>query len=237
MKRPDRFFLSTLGGHEVGDLVCVGGREGGHAVRVKRQRSGGVVELFDGAGRRARAVVTTVDRRGGMTVRIEAASDEPPPAGAIHLACAVPKGDRMETLLDMVTQLGATRITPIVFAHSVASDARHERWRRVLVEACKQSGRNHLPRLDGANRFDEWLSTGIDAGWDCWLADPHGRLPPRGRDVAGCVIVVGPEGGLSDEERRAAIASGFTPVAFGGNVLRVETAAVAAVVAAVSRYG
>ena len=234
MKRPDRYFLPTLADYENGDLVPVVGREGGHAVRVKRQRAGGVVELFDGAGRYARAVVESIDRRDGMTVRIEALAVEPSPTMAIHLACAVPKGDRMETLLDMVTQLGVTRITPIVFARSVVADGRLERWQHVLVEACKQCGRNDLPRLDAISRFEAWLPA-VNAGeGERWLADPHGALPPANDARGNRVVLVGPEGGLEDEERRAAVSSGFIPVALGGNVLRVETAAVAAVVVAVT---
>lgn len=233
MKRPDRYFMATLAAHAAGDVVSLEEREAGHAARVKRQVPGNVIELFDGAGRHARAVVASADRRRGVTAQIESVADEPPPTVRIHLACAVPRGDRMETLLDMATQLGVTRVTPLVFAHSTAAGAgrRLDRWHRVVVEACKQSRRSHLPVLEELTGFDAWLERAGDAAPVRWLADPHGREPSAGAGPADGVVVVGPEGGLTDGERAAALAADFKPVRIGANILRVETAAVAAVVA------
>lgn len=232
MKRHDRFYLPNLAERAPGDIVDLDARESGHAVRVKRHVAGDTVELFDGAGRRASAAIVDVDRRRGARVRVTAVRFERPPARFIHLACAVPRGDRMETLLDMVTQLGVSRVTPLVFEHSTAAGGgKNHRWHRVLIEACKQSRRDHLPSLDPLTPFSAWLSRVQDDS-ALWLADPDGREAGSLHHDGRCLLVVGPEGGLSDAERVSALAAGFEPVAVGENILRVETAAVAAVAAA-----
>ncbi|KAA3634309.1 MAG: 16S rRNA (uracil(1498)-N(3))-methyltransferase [Proteobacteria bacterium] len=236
VKRPDRFFFEPLEQFSEGDRLELDSREAAHAQRVKRHGVGSEVELFDGHGRVARALIDAVSRRGELSLRIVELGRSPRPERRVWIATAVPKGDRMETMLDMLTQLGVFRLTPVVFARSAAQSGpgRQKRWRRVLVESCKQSRRGILPRLDEPRSLSEWLGEiGVAASGTRWLADPDGMSYERARADAEpgrrteVLVVVGPEGGVTSAEKRDLIEFGFTPVALGDHVLRVETAAVA----------
>ena len=116
--------------------------EAAHAVRARRLRVGDVVCVFDGAGRTAAARISEVIKRPfEVHLALEAQQHWAPPAARIHLTSALPKGDRQTTMLDMVTQLGVTDFTPVNFERSVSrvGTGSQDRWRRVLIESCKQS--------------------------------------------------------------------------------------------------
>ncbi len=229
----DRYYFPRLGTVLEGPIE-LDMDETRHAVRARRHRVGDRVEVFDGLGRLAVAVVLATPGRGPMRLEpVERVEYGPAPRG-LHIACAVPKGDRVETLLDMATQLGVAGFTPLRFERSVRNPGagRESRWRRVLVEAAKQSRRLHLPTIDTLCDFDEWLSrTEVGAAW---LADPGAEPLARPADLfagagaAGPMVIVGPEGGLTDAEVELARKMGCRPLGLGSHVLRVETAAVAA---------
>lgn len=237
MKSPDRFYLPELADAGEGGSIALDHRQSSHATRVRRLSADEEVELFDGLGRHARGRIVRVGRRGEVEVEVGAIVVEPPTQAPLHLGVAVPRGERMETLLDMATQLGVDRVTPLLFAHGTPQQrrgGRRDRYLRVLAEACKQCRRNHLPHLDEATPLADWLAqatSAVDARFR-WLADPGGELPVAAGHAAGGVVVVGPEGGLDEAERAQVLAAGFRPVAIGGHILRVETAAVAIVAAA-----
>lgn len=241
MKQPDRFHHPQLDGLEPRSVLDLDPREGGHATRVKRHLPGDVIELFDGRGRHALATIIELGRRGSVRVRLEDVNTEPRPTTAIHLASAIPRGDRMDALLDMTTQIGVTRITPLIFERSqvTPASARQDRWRRVLIESCKQSRRNHVPQLDEPVALQDWLQAVPDTLLERWLADPDGApaaKPHKSADPSsgGCVVLVGPEGGLTQSERHDAIEAGFRTMAVAPHILRVETAAVVMVATAIS---
>lgn len=233
MKRPDRFFHDTLAMLDVGDTTELAPRESTHAARVKRRGVGSEVELFDGCGRTARVKVVAAEQRRNLCVKVIAVDEMERPAHGIHVVTAVPKGDRMETMLDMLCQLGVARVTPALFEYSVpnAGSGRAERWRRVVIESCKQSRRNHLPKIDEPVELAHWLAA--PQLRPRWLADPDGvPLASLLKEAALSgvdppVVVVGPEGGVTAGERRALVDKGFVPVSLGDGLLRVETAAIA----------
>lgn len=233
MRRPDRFFHETLAKLAVGDTIELAPQESAHAAKVKRRGVGSEIELFDGCGRFARVQVVASGQRRSLFVKIVSVHDEERPAHGIHVVTAVPKGDRMETMLDMLCQLGVGRITPVLFEHSApgSGSGRAARWRRVVVESCKQSRRNHLPAIDEPVELVNWLSA--PSMRPRWLADPDGvSLSPllvgaARPGVGPPVVVIGPEGGVTDGERRALVDEGFEPVCLGYGLLRVETAAIA----------
>ncbi len=231
MKRPDRFFVADLAALTVGETLELDPREAAHASRVKRHRTGDRIELFDGRGLVARAAVTATDPRRGVTVRLTESESAAPPAGALCLATAVPRGDRMESLVETACQLGVARIAPIVFERSTpGTRGRSQRWQRVAIEACKQSGRNHFPRIDEPAALADWLASKPPAPAGRWLADPGGAEPAALAGAARrgpCVALVGPEGGLTRSEFGACLAAGFSTVRLGDHILRIETAAMA----------
>lgn len=219
------FYFASLA--ETSERLSLSGAEASHAGGARRLRAGDRVVLFDGAGTVANAEITAA-----ATGRLELAllSRERRPAPIpLHLACALPKGDRQATLLDTATQLGMTDFTPLVCEHSVVTPGPNSapRWRRICLEACKQSRRAHLPRLHAARTPAEVAREhGAQA---LLIADPEGQAFAQAARLTadGAMVLIGPEGGFTRQEVAAVRAAGGVPVALGACILRVETAAAA----------
>ncbi|MGH7629643.1 MAG: RsmE family RNA methyltransferase [Gemmatimonadales bacterium] len=224
-------------------LLERGGREEGlagrladgeeHHLRVRRASHGERVQLRDGAG-----LVGTgrlVRQREGWQVEVETARrvGRPPP-----LTLAVGAGDRerFEWLVEKAAELGVTAVTPLEteLAAAVATRVRPQhldKLRRRALEAVKQCGAAWAPEIRAPEPLPAFLARPLEG--EGWLADPEGG----GADVdAGepLTVLVGPEGGLTETERAAVRAAGYRPVRLGPNVLRFETAAVAAAALAVA---
>lgn len=193
---------------------------------VVRARVGDTIRLFDGAGRECDARLERVERR-GITAQVgapEAVTREP--ALRLELAVALPKGARAEWLFEHGTELGIARFRPLVFARSqaVARDGRRARWERIVRAACEQCDRSQVPLVDDERELAELLGEGgLPAAR--FAAVPGGRAAlaaPASRDA---VLLVGPEGGLTDAELGSLAAAGFASCTLGPLTLRTETAA------------
>ena len=217
----------------VGETVILTGDEARHAAGARRLHVGDLLQLFDGHGAAARAELEAIDRHGKkLSARLMKRCTEPPPHPSVHLACALPKGDRQAVLLDMATQLGMTGFTPLLCKHSVVKAGAHaeKRWRRICLEACKQSRRLHLPVIHDALTPAEAASRAAAANHVIWLAHPTGdgsTIFDYSAIASGVTIMVGPEGGFTEEEIAQVTALGGRIVNLGSAVLRIETAAIA----------
>jgi 16S rRNA (uracil1498-N3)-methyltransferase len=238
--------------------------EAHHAVNVLRLKPGAAAELFDGRGRTAVGTIAQ-SRRGEAAVtveRVEGPADRPEPV--VHLAFAVPKGKRLDWLLEKATELGAASLHPVVFERSVAggkelSAGKRDRWLGHCIAAAKQCGLNFLPeirdpvgcaalfaahqtRRDGTPPRP-CQSSGVqqtamhalrlvgDLGAD---AAPVAEALAKRQAGQEVLILIGPEGGLTQEERVVVLRAGFIPVRLGGTTLRIETAAIALLAATVA---
>lgn len=220
-----------------GDLVlAIDGRGRAWRCAVGGEAPGG--SRSAGHGRRARGVVLE---------RTELVQEEPAPGeggaeGAGGLAAcvyvALPKPGPAEEMLDRLTQLGAARIVPLATEHAgpharELAPARRERFERIAREALKQSGRLWMPEIAAPIELEELLRAGFDA--PCALLAPGGAtrfvdwaLERRAKGERRVAVVVGPEGGLTEAEEEALVARGAVPCALARHVLRIETAAEAA---------
>ncbi len=223
----DRFFCPDP---PVGDRLALGGDEAHHLARVRRVGVGEVVEVFDGRGFATRAEVVALGRD---RVELVAVGDPLPDRAAairLTLATAVPKGERFDWLVEKATELGVSRLVPIVTDRSVVDPraAKLDRLRRVVVEASKQSGRNRLMELAPPS---PWAAVVADRGDPVrLLAHPVGvpaRDWPLVRRGGPATLAVGPEGGFTGEEVEEALAAGWLAVSLGETLLRVETAGLA----------
>ena len=229
------FYCPSLAEADVNATLT--GDEARHASGARRLRPGDRVTLFNGHGLTAGAELVAFGER-GMTAdfRVQDRHQQPVPRPGLHLACALPKGDRLGTLLDMATQLGMTSFTPLLCEHSVVKPAAAaiERWRRICLEACKQSRRAWLPQLLPA--ADPGTVAREAAGHDAsaWIAHPEGQTLDAKFFAAGGdrYFLIGPEGGFTAAEVAAAEAHGARRVALGEGILRIETAALALLAAA-----
>ena len=232
-----RFFVADLRG----ERVALAGAEGHHAVNVLRLDVGADIELLDGRGGVARGEIVEI-RKSRAVVRIgqrEMLTDRIRPL--VHLAFAVPKGKRLDWLLEKTTELAVASLHPVIFERSVAgggdlSDARRGRWRSHCIAAAKQSGLNFLPDILDPVPLKELLAPvpGSDSELRLFgdISDDALPLPlalgPETFDPQVQIrFVVGPEGGLTDPERDMLVGGGFQPVRIGPTTLRIETAAVA----------
>ncbi len=244
MSRP-RAFLETSALE--GDLVTVDGEGFHHLRRVLRLGPGDEVELFDGAGLLAGAVITAA-RGGALSLRVrERRRVEPPPPPRVSLLCGELKGDRMDLVIQKATELGVDRLVPVVTSRSAvratgeAARRRHRRHLKVARQACRQCGRAHLPQVLGATPLVEALiSRRGSRGYVLWESSRAAGLSlalEPARDAEEIRLLVGPEGGFSAEEISLALERGFEEVTMGPLVLRAETAAVAAVTLTAARLG
>lgn len=222
-----------------GAILTLTGDEAHHATASRRLQVGETLWLFDGRGGLVRATLLHITTRGrALDLRIEERRAEPPPKPAIHLACALPKGDRQGTLLDMATQLGITEFTPLACERSVVQPGANsaERWRRICLEACKQSRRPYLPILHASATPQEMVAQKTGRAKTVWIAHPSAAAIAVSRAVeqnasADVTILIGPEGGFTEEEVARTTGAGAQQLALGSAILRIETAAVALVAA------
>ncbi|MEK7717396.1 MAG: RsmE family RNA methyltransferase [Pseudomonadota bacterium] len=220
-------------------VLTLTGDEAHHAAASRRLVVGETLWLFDGRGGLARTTLLHISAHGrALDLRVEEQHTEPPPKPAIHLACALPKGDRQSTLLDMATQLGITEFTPLVCERSVVKPGANsaERWRRICLEACKQSRRPYLPILHASATPQEIVARDAGRANTVWIAHPSAAAVAVSRAVeqnasADVTILVGPEGGFTEQEVEWTTGAGAQPIALGSAILRIETAAVALVAA------
>jgi 16S rRNA (uracil1498-N3)-methyltransferase len=229
---------------EPGATLLLTGDEARHAAAARRLHDGDTLWLFDGHGGIARATLRRIAARGRtLELRIEERRSEPPPRPALHLACALPKGDRQQVLLDMATQLGMTRFTPLDCARSVVRSGANSpaRWRKICLEACKQSRRLYLPAIEENSTAPDVARRAVAEASQVWLAHPAAQAvsitAAINQPVNDVTLLVGPEGGFTETEIEQAVAAGAKPLTLGASILRIETAAVALVAAFALKAG
>ena len=228
-----------LAGSLDGETVTLDGPEGRHAATVKRTRVGEVVDLVDGRGTRCTGTVIATTRD-TVTVRVDVRAVELEPAQRITLVQALAKGDRGELAVELATEVGVDAVLPWSAARCVVrwdgdrGAKALERWRSTAREASKQARRAWLPEVS------EPLSTKEVAALPGLLLVLHEAATTRLTEVAldgDVVLVVGPEGGVSDEELAQLVEAGATAVRLGASVLRTSTAGAAAIAVVSSRTG
>ncbi len=230
-----QFYMPGLGAATPGAELALPADEARHAAKVLRMRAGDTVRLFDGVGASADGTLSAVTKR-DVRVTLGEVRYIDRQGRRVGLAFAVPKGKRLDWLLEKATELACTVLQPVRFERSVAgetafSDSKRERWMDRCIAACKQSGAAWLPELRDPVTLEEYLDE-CDATVR-WLGDPSASAKPMAAvvreapDDAAAAVLVGPEGGLTDDEVESARAAGFVPVRLGYTVLRVETACVA----------
>jgi 16S rRNA (uracil1498-N3)-methyltransferase len=228
-----------------------------HLAKVLRARSGDELVLFNGNGCEFDGAVETV-RGVRVSASIGAARsiDRESPFPMTLVQC-VPRGDRMDFIVQKATELGIARIVPVLSQRSVVrldagqSAAKQAHWRAVAVSACEQCGRNRLPIVELPRALLSHLGAmprTAAPGFHRLVLEPErGRQAQGGADppieldgappAVGAEIAVGPEGGFSPAELEAFELSAFSRMSLGPRVLRTETAAIAAIVVLQARFG
>jgi 16S rRNA (uracil1498-N3)-methyltransferase len=237
---PPLFLLDPLPG---GADFVLGGDEGRHAARVRRLGIGEALQVGDGRGTLADCVVDSV-QPDGLRLRVLARRCVPAPDPRLVVVQALPKGERAELAVELLTELGADEIVPWAAARSVVQwhgprgDKALAKWRRTAAEAAKQSRRAWLPRVSElATTNDVTARLGTGTGL---VLHESAELALTGAGVAGSgevIIVIGPEGGITDDELAAFSVAGAVAVRLGEPVLRTSTAGAAALAVLSARVG
>jgi len=213
-----------------------------HAVQVLRLKEGSSLRLFDGQGLEYEAVLEHITKR-CSSVRLGEkwlTNNESPLE--ITLLQGISRGERMDYALQKAVELGVSRIIPVVTERCNVqlskgrADKRMVHWQGVMISACEQSGRNILPDLCNVMQLEEAV-THNNVG-SCLVLDPlaeTGFTTLERQD--NIVLLVGPEGGLSEQEIQQASTAGFKAVKFGPRILRTETATVAALAVIQTMWG
>ncbi|HTB87351.1 MAG TPA: 16S rRNA (uracil(1498)-N(3))-methyltransferase [Steroidobacteraceae bacterium] len=237
-----------------GSIVDLPRETGAHLVKVLRARSGDEVVLFNGDGREFTGAVEKVQgSRVSASIGAARNMDRESPFQLTLVQC-VPRGDRMDFIVQKATELGIVRIIPVLSQRSVVrldesqSVSKQVHWRAVAVSACEQCGRNRLPSVAAPQPLLNYLGAPPPANESLRLVlEPeHARRTERGahsldiaspQSVSHAEIAIGPEGGFAPEELEAFDLSSFSRVSLGPRVLRTETAAIAAIVVLQARFG
>ncbi|MGP4055781.1 16S rRNA (uracil(1498)-N(3))-methyltransferase [Mycobacterium sp. 4D054] len=221
-----------------GDLAIVDGEEGHHAATVCRTRAGEELDLADGAGAIAHCIVEDV-AKGRLTARVLDRRVAPPAAPAVTVVQALPKSDRSELAVELATEAGADAFLAWQASRCVARwdgaakvDKGLRRWRAVARSAARQSRRPRIPAVDGVVSTRDLVASVRNAapGTVLLLHESATRsfaeMPVAQAD--SLTLIVGPEGGVADDELAALTAAGAVAVRLGPTVLRTSTAAAVA---------
>ena len=231
-----------------GDRVTFDHDESHHLARVLRLKAGDLVTAVDGSGRDYTVRLEHVSAEATGTIVGIATRDSESPF-PITLVQGLPKGDKMDTLIRAVTELGAARVIPVVTARTVVrldaarGAARLARWERVTREAAKQCGRTRLPAIEAARPLSAVIDAPADPAclrlclWEEERAPLRDVLASLASPPSAAIVIVGPEGGLTGDEAGAARAAGWHVAGFGPRTLRTETAGPAIVAALQFEFG
>ena len=212
------------------------GADAEHLVRVLRVEPGQIFELSDNRN----AFLAEVETARKSLVGFRILEQLPAPAPSVHITIlpALIKFERFEWLLEKATELGVASIQPVDATRTErglaeGSRKRTVRWERIVREASEQSRRVHLPKIESVIRFDKALENDADTRLfldESSQATPLLRVLPAKRQAQDRIsLLLGPEGGWTEDERTQALSAGWTACSLGGNVLRAETAAIGAI--------
>lgn len=228
-----------------GSRQTIEGDAANHITRVLRLTPGDPLTVFDGRGGEHAARIEGF-RKGAVIVEVgeRSATDRESPL-PLTLAQGVSRGERMDWVVQKATELGVTRIVPVLTERTVVrleakqAERRLSRWQGIAVAACEQSGRNRIPEISAPLALHDYFRHDHEVTATRLLLSPSGtvRIGDLKRPDDGVIVLIGPEGGLAESEQRAALEAGFAAVRMGPRVLRTETAAIAALALLQHQFG
>jgi 16S rRNA (uracil1498-N3)-methyltransferase len=257
--RPNRVRLTRVfveGALIPGSLVELPRDTAAHLARVLRARSGDELVVFNGDGREFTGAIEAVSGlRVSASIGAARSIDRESPFQLTLVQC-VPRGDRMDFIVQKATELGVVRVVPVLSQRSVVrldatqAASKQAHWRAVAVSACEQCGRNRLPSVEPPQPLLSYLGAmapraGTDRMLRLVLEPERARQTQREARIidseapaaSGAQIAIGPEGGFTPDELEAFDLSAFSRVRLGPRVLRTETAAIAAIAVLQARFG
>jgi len=204
--------------------------ESRHLVKVLRKKEGDRLNFTNGNGLLFEVTVVIADMR-KCQLMVTSFTEQPKHNYGLHIAVAPTKmNDRYEWFLEKATEIGVDEITPIICDHSERKVVKHERFQKILISAMKQSLQCHLPKLNEAIRFSDFIKQSNTDDLIIAHCLETAKKSLKNKIVPGksITILIGPEGDFSTNEIESALAANYTPVSLGTTRLRTETAAIVA---------
>jgi len=230
MRTPRFYEPQTL---TAGTTITLADSNTQHVARALRMRPGEQVILFNGDGNESLATLTNIAKRSVEAEINEVSLPQRISPLQIQIGQSLSRGERMDYAIQKATELGMSGMTPLfserceVKLNSDRQEKRQRHWQQIAISACEQSLRCDVPEITAPEQLKDWISS-VEA--DLKLVLHHHTEQPLGdfQSPQSIALLVGPEGGLTEEEVSLALEQGFKPVAFGPRVFRTETAPVAA---------
>lgn len=204
-----------------------------HCLKVLRMDTGRALFLFNGDGRCFPATIISKTKKRATVRTDKTVTQNTESSLSTHLAIAVSRGNRFDLVLQKATELGVTRITPLLTertefkAEGERIEKKIDSWNRILISACEQCGRNTLPKLDSPRHFSQFIAE-AKAEHKFVLHHRNTTAPSADIKSASVILLIGPEGGLSEAEITLAHSHTYSNLALGPRVLRTETAPIVA---------
>jgi len=225
----------------IGDEIVVTGEDAHHIIRVLRLSPGDVISISDGKSEESVGIITDIDIRSTkIRIRILEQNKIKETKPFITLLQGLPKGEKFDWIIQKSTEIGVSKIVPIVTKRTVVNIApmklqrRMQRWNRIAEEAAKQSMRIDIPQIVELSKFEDSLKEIENNQLSIipWEQEKNVSLKEvlRGnkKNITKIAVFIGPEGGFSFEEIEKAKQFGAVPVSLGSRILRTETAAIVA---------
>jgi len=214
-----------------------------HVLNVLRLKNHSPIVLFNGDGNEYPAQLTQTGRREAIALvdaKLHISCESPL---AIHLGQGISKGDRMDFVLQKSVELGVTEITPLITERCVVKlnqerwQKKYQQWQKIIIGACEQCGRNSLPKLNPSQEFSSWIAQSTNQLRLTLHPKAERPIAAMRPTAYGVRLLVGPEGGLSEQEIYQTEEHGFQQALLGPRVLRTETAALTSISILQSHFG
>ncbi|MGA9116936.1 MAG: RsmE family RNA methyltransferase [Bacteroidota bacterium] len=207
--------------------LLIEGEEFAHLTHVMRHRAGDLLRVADGRGRTCEVRIHEIRQREARCVILRTFHMLHESSRSVTVAAGILKNSsRYDTLVEKCTETGVHAFIPLRSARTIPSHAKAERWRMIALAAMKQSGRCVLPEVFPLTGLDELLEAVPPARRRIILHQGTAAPLEKGEDAESVLILVGPEGGFTEEELHRAEAAGFCSAGLGPRRLRTETAAI-----------
>ncbi|MFD2116137.1 16S rRNA (uracil(1498)-N(3))-methyltransferase [Paenibacillus yanchengensis] len=248
-----RYFVEENDWQE--ELIELSGDDAHHIVKVMRMKVGSQFIVANGQGKSALAELYEINSGAVTAKRIEWLPMELPFPVKVTIAQGLPKGDKMEMVIQKGTEIGAACFLPfeserMIVQYDAKKEAKRlERWRKIAKEAAEQAHRTYLPEVKSVHRFAALLEQmqhydvvllcyeqqakqseqyGLATALATWRATSKYAELKTEQQPSNILVIIGPEGGFSDQEAAEAIAAGAVAISLGSNILRTETAGIVA---------
>lgn len=214
-----------------------------HLIRVLRMKTGESITLFDGSNQITPAVIHEVNKKTVIVKTANSVLDNRESPLNIHLGQVISRGDKMEFTIQKSVELGVNTITPLLSERCGVKldqerlEKKVQQWQKIVISACEQCGRNIIPSINPVMKLENWCANLTDSLKLNLHPKAEQGINQLANDKKNISLLIGPEGGLSNEEISMTHQYQFTDILLGPRVLRTETAALTAITALQVRFG